>query len=143
MELAIGALLNGKVKSITSFGAFITLPEGKTGLVHISEIASTYVSNIRDHLTEGQEVRVKVLAIDPAGKISLSIRRAQEPPAQPERKADRRGEYHKPSSAPRKPAAPKEPLTFEEKLKQFMSDADSNLSSNRLYADRRSRGRRR
>lgn len=146
MELAVGAILDGKVKTITNFGAFVSLPEGKSGLVHISEIASTFVSNIRDHLSEGQDVKVKVLSIDPSGKISLSIRRAQEPSAQPRKKPD---QAQRKSSPDRKaqqgfrPAAPKEPLTFEERLKQYMSDADSNLASNRMYADRRSKTRRR
>lgn len=134
MELAVGAIVEGKVKSITNFGAFITLPEGKTGLVHISEVSSTFVNNIRDHLTEGQTVRVKVLSIDLAGKISLSIRRAEAPA--PKAAA--------PKNANRKPAPQsREPLTFEEKLKQFMSDSDSKLSSNRLYADHRTKTRRR
>ena len=79
MEFTVGALLEGKVKSITKFGAFITLPENRTGMVHISEVANTYVSDIHDHLTEGQDVKVKVIGIDPAGKISLSIKRTQEP----------------------------------------------------------------
>ena len=78
MEFTVGALLEGKVKSITKFGAFITLPENRTGMVHISEVANTYVSDIHDHLTEGQDVKVKVIGIDPAGKISLSIKRTQE-----------------------------------------------------------------
>ena len=58
MELTVGAILEGKVKSITNFGAFIALPDNMTGLVHISEVANTYVANVRDHLTEGQEVKV-------------------------------------------------------------------------------------
>lgn len=156
MELAVGTILDGKVKSITNFGAFVSLPEGKSGLVHISEIASTFVSNIRDHLTEGQEVKVRVLTIDPAGKISLSIRRAVEADASAEKKPFDRSTQRKPFDPAQKkpfsdrkpqqsfkPAAPKEPLTFEEKLKQYMSDADSNLASNRMYADRRTKTRRR
>lgn len=157
MELAVGAILDGKVKSITNFGAFVSLPEGKSGLVHISEIAATFVSNVRDHLTEGQDVKVKVLTIDPAGKISLSIRRAQEPDNPAEKKSFSGSGQRKscPDQNQRKPfsdrkpqqsfrpAAPREPQTFEEKLKQYMSDADSNLASNRMYADRRTKTRRR
>ena len=56
MELTVGAVLEGKVKSITNFGAFIALPENKTGMVHISEVANAYVSDIHQHLTEGQDV---------------------------------------------------------------------------------------
>ena len=54
MELTVGTILEGKVKTITKFGAFIALPEGQTGMVHISEVAHTYVSDIREHLTEGR-----------------------------------------------------------------------------------------
>ena len=75
MELTVGAILEGKVKSITNFGAFISLPEGKTGMVHISEVANAYVSDIRQHLTEGQDVKVKITDVDAENKrISLSIR---------------------------------------------------------------------
>ena len=74
MEFTVGAVLEGKVKTITKFGAFITLPENRTGMVHISEIANTYVSDIRAHLTEGQTVRVKIIGIDTdKKKISLSV----------------------------------------------------------------------
>ena len=76
MELTVGAVLEGKVKSITNFGAFIALPENKTGMVHISEIANAYVSDIRQHLTEGQDVKVMVIGNE-NGKINLSIKRLE------------------------------------------------------------------
>ena len=79
MELTVGAVLEGKVKSITNFGAFISLPENKTGMVHISEVANTYVSDIRQHLTEGQEVKVMVISAE-AGKVNLSIKRLEAKP---------------------------------------------------------------
>lgn len=100
MEFTVGALLEGKVKSITKFGAFITLPENRTGMVHISEVANTYVSDIHDHLTEGQDVKVKVIGIDPAGKISLSIKRTQEP-----ERRERRPPAGPPSAAGQTPPA--------------------------------------
>lgn len=75
----IGQILDGKVTGLTDFGAFILLPDGSTGMVHISEVASAFVKNIRDHLTENQEVKVKVLEINEKGKISLSIKKAMEP----------------------------------------------------------------
>ena len=77
MELGVGSILEGKVTGITKFGAFVSLGENKSGLVHISEIANTYVNDIHDHLQEGQSVKVKVLAIDENGRINLSIKRAQ------------------------------------------------------------------
>lgn len=79
MELTVGAVLEGKVKSITNFGAFVSLPENKTGMVHISEVANAYVSDIRQHLTEGQDVKVMVIGTD-NGKINLSIKRLEPKP---------------------------------------------------------------
>mgnify|MGYP004556554259 CR=1 FL=1 len=135
MELTVGTLLDGKVKSITKFGAFILLPDNRTGMVHISEVAPTFVSDIRAHLTEGQTVRVKVIGIDDNGKISLSIKRAAEQkPQQPRQERPR-------AAAPRE-QAPKAPLTFEEKLKQFMSDSDSKISGCRQY-EHKTKSRRR
>ena len=81
MELTVGAVLEGKVKSITNFGAFIALPENKTGMVHISEVANAYVRDSRQHLTEGQDVKVKITDVDAENKrISLSIRALLEQP---------------------------------------------------------------
>lgn len=134
MELTVGTILEGKVKSITKFGAFVLLPENRTGMVHISEVSNTYVNDIREHLTEGQTVRVKIIAIDDAGKISLSVKRAQE--TERPRQAVRQR-----SDAPR-PSAPKAPQTFEEKLKQFMSDSDSKISGCRQY-EHKTKSRRR
>ena len=79
MELTVGAILEGKVKTITNFGAFVALPESKTGMVHISEVANAYVSDIRAHLTEGQDVKVVVIGNE-NGKINLSIKRLEAKP---------------------------------------------------------------
>ena len=79
MELTVGAILEGKIKSITNFGAFVALPENKTGMVHISEVANAYVSDIRQHLTEGQDVKVMVIGTE-NGKINLSIKRLEPKP---------------------------------------------------------------
>lgn len=76
MELAVGSIVTGKVTTITKFGAFIALPGGKSGLVHISEVAPTFVNDVHDFLAEGQEVSVKILAITPEGKINLSVKQA-------------------------------------------------------------------
>lgn len=130
MELTVGTITEGKVKSITKFGAFIQLTDQQVGMVHISEVSPTYVSDIRAHLTEGQSVTVKVIAIE-NGKISLSIKRAQEPPRSPR--------PQRPAAPVSKPAAP---TTFEEKLKQFMSDSDSKIAGCRQY-EHRTRSRKR
>ena len=78
MALEVGQIVEGKVSGITGFGAFIDLPDGETGLVHISEVARNYVKDINEHLSMGQTVKVKVLSLDEKGKISLSIKKAQE-----------------------------------------------------------------
>ena len=148
MELTVGAILEGKVKTITNFGAFIALPDNKTGLVHISEVANTYVSDIRQHLTEGQDVKVTVISLE-NGKINLSIKRLQ--PREPRKDAPQRREFareQRPQSqnrpAPVQPAAPKTAdQLFEEKLKQFMAESDSKISSMKQYSEHRSRPRRR
>ena len=175
MELTVGTVLEGKVKSITNFGAFVALPENKTGMVHISEVANAYVSDIRQHLTEGQDVKVVVIGCE-NGKINLSIKRLEPKPQRenaPRREGGNfrnngprreEGGFHKdgdsqprqggyqnrsnnfsqnrPQRAPVQPAAPKTAdQLFEEKLKAFMSESDTKLSS--MRADHRTKSRRR
>ena len=152
MELGVGSILDGKVTGITKFGAFVSLPEGKSGLVHISEIAYSYVNDVKDHLTEGQEVKVKIIGIDESGRINLSIKKAMDPPPRPAAPAAGGGFNRgprpggapsgggfnrgpRPGGAPafnRGPVAPKEPASFEDKLKQFMQLSDSKLSEMRM-----------
>ena len=76
MQLEVGKIYEGKVTGITKFGAFIELDKDTTGMVHISEVANSFVNEIRDHLTEGQTVKVKVLSVGDDGKVSLSIKKA-------------------------------------------------------------------
>jgi len=148
MELSVGAIFEGKVKSITNFGAFVALPENKTGMVHISEVANTYVSDIRQHLTEGQDVKVMVIGTE-NGKINLSIKRLEPKPQRteaPRRDARPGGQsQNRPARpAPVQPAAPKTAdQLFEEKLKAFMSESDSKISGIRQYSDHRTKSRRR
>ena len=147
MELTVGAVLEGKVKTITNFGVFVSLPENKTGMVHISEVANTYVSDIRQHLTEGQDVKVVVISVD-GSKINLSIKRleAAAPKATGKFSATPRRENHpsRQNHAPTPPPAPKTAdQLFEERLKQFMSESDSKISSIRQYSDHRTKSRRR
>ena len=160
MELTVGAVLEGKIKSITNFGAFVALPENKTGMVHISEVANAYVSDIRQHLTEGQDVKVVVIGNE-NGKINLSIKRLEPKPQRentrpagnfrgndnrpPRREGGFQGQQNqnaRPQRAPVQPAAPKTAdQLFEEKLKAFMSESDTKLSS--MRADHRTKSRRR
>ena len=141
MELTVGAVLEGKVKTITNFGAFISLPENKTGLVHISEVSNTYVSDIRQHLTEGQDVKVVVLSVE-GNKINLSMKRLEVRP--PRENAPRPANRPQTTRTPTPPPAPKTAdQLFEEKLKQFMSESDSKISSIRQYSEHRTKNRRR
>jgi len=172
MELTVGAVLEGKVKSITNFGAFVALPENKTGMVHISEVANAYVSDIRAHLTEGQDVKVMVIGTE-NGKINLSIKRLEPKPQREntggnfqrreggnfrggnggnfqrregnsfQPRENQSQNQSRPQRPPVQPAAPKTAdQLFEEKLKAFMTESDSKLSGIKQYADHGKRRRR-
>ena len=140
MEFGVGSVLEGKVTGITKFGAFVSLPEGKSGLVHISEIAYSYVNDVKDHLKEGQAVKVKVIGIDENGRINLSIKKAMDPPPRPAgqgRPMGRPGGHN--GGGFRGKPAPAEPASFEDRLKQFMAASDSKLSELRQSERRSSR----
>ena len=146
MEFGVGSILEGKVTGLTKFGAFVSLPEGKSGLVHISEIAYSYVNDVKDYLKEGQEVKVKVIGIDENGRINLSIKKAMDPPPRPAGQGRPMGGARpagggRPGGFSRGPAAPREPANFEDKLKQFMQASDSKLSELH-YTEKRSSNRR-
>lgn len=135
--LEIGAIYDGKVTGLTGFGAFVSLPDGKSGMVHISEISTDYVKDIKDFLKEGQDVKVKVVGISPEGKISLSIRKTQEIASEERngRKIDRpKGERPK-SDRPRnanvwqgQPKQNKGAMTFEEMMAQFKQVSDEKMT---------------
>ena len=127
MQLEVGMILEGKVTGITKFGAFVELPGGRTGMVHISEVAPTFVKEIRDFVSENQTVKVKILNIGEDGKISLSMKRAVEPPPRSGNSGPR---------APR-PARPgnyewqsrrNEGGTFEEMMSRFKQTSDEKMS---------------
>ena len=146
MEFGVGSILEGKVTGLTKFGAFVSLPEGKSGLVHISEIAYSYVNDVKDYLKEGQEVKVKVIGIDENGRINLSIKKAMDPPPRPAGQGRPMGGARpagggRSAGFSRGPAAPREPASFEDKLKQFMQASDSKLSELH-YTEKRSSNRR-
>lgn len=151
MQIEAGAILEGKVTGITKFGAFVSLPEGKSGLIHISEVANAFVTDVNDFLSEGQQVRVKVLSVSPEGKISLSAKKAAEPAA-PTRSvpaAPRREERSRPAPIPATAGSGfyvpqrSNDQNFEDKLKHFMQESDSKMSGNRLFEQqKKTRGRR-
>lgn len=124
MTLAVGNIVEGIVTGITKFGAFVELPGGVTGLVHISEIADTYVKDVKDYLQERDKVRVKVIHIDEKGKIGLSIKQAD-----PDYDPHRRRHRSRPESS------------FEEKLSQFMKDSEERLQDLRHQTDAKRGGR--
>ena len=153
MSLEVGEVVSGRVSGITKFGAFIALEGGKSGLVHISEVANAYVSDINEHLKLGQSVNVRILSIGEDGKINLSIKKAEEAPARSqERPAYRRNPAESRPAAPQgaaahrapmQPAPPSEDQSFEDRLKKFMQESDSRIADNRMYSDRPRKTRRR
>ena len=147
MQLEVGTVLEGRVTGITDFGAFVSLPGGKNGLVHISQVANTYVRDIRDFLSEGQSVRVKVLRMTPDGKINLSIKAAESPPPAPSPEGHRSPagrSRHAPAHPPEGQVAPRSSdAVFEDKLKHFMQESDSKISGSRIYENQRRGPRRR
>jgi len=146
MQPTGGEILEGKVVGITKFGAFVSLADGRSGLVHISEIANTYVNDVHDHLAIGQTVKVVIISESEDGKINLSIKRALEPEPRQQRQAAAlrtpRQQYTPRTPEPA-PAGPSGDASFEDKLKQFMHDSDSKIAGNKMYADKKGGGRRR
>ena len=149
MAIEIGSIQEGKVTGIMNFGAFVSLPGGKSGLVHISEIANSFVKDVHDHLQVGQIVRVKVLDVNEQGKINLSIKRVTEEGKQePEKKR-----VLQPTVPVTKPvtfevpemgavSGPSGDLSFEEKLKKFMQASDSKNADKRRNTERKQHTRR-
>ncbi len=119
MSISIGTILDGVVTGITPFGAFVKLPGGATGLVHISEVADTYVKDVNEYLKEKDKIKVKVINIDSKGKIGLSIKRVNE--------------------TKRKPV--KNSVSFEDKLAKFMKESDEKLQEFRRSTDAKRGGR--
>ena len=149
MAIEIGEIREGKVTGITKFGAFVELEPGKTGMVHISEVANTFVNEISEFLQEGQAVTVKVLGINEAGKISLSIKKAQpaneRPPAPggrpPQGDAPRFARHSAPRTPPPRYESPGRPddvqhfvpsksgsASFEDMMKKFQTNSTEKMS---------------
>ena len=138
MALGVGEIVEGRVTGLTKFGAFVSLPEEKVGMVHISEVSTTYVKDIGDFLEKGQAVKVKVLSIDENGKISLSLKQVPEN-AEIVKKAeddhrDNGERRERKRSAPnvwqgqKSKFADNKDLTFEEMMSQFKQQSDDKLT---------------
>jgi len=141
MSIEVGSVVEGVVTGITNFGAFVELPGGKVGLIHISEVADVYVRDVKDFLKEQDNVKVKVLSIDERGKIGLSIKQLQPPSPSPI-----------PSPAP-SPMPRRAPIndnrrfgkvnapSFEDKLTKFLKDSDERLGDLKRNTESKRGGR--
>ncbi|MBR1419958.1 MAG: RNA-binding protein S1 [Selenomonadaceae bacterium] len=144
MAIEVGSIVEGTVTGITNFGAFIELPGGTVGLVHISEVAEEFVRDVHDFLKEQDKVKVKVLSVDPRGKIGLSIKQAVEKKNpdvrsfRPNSKPNSGGGFRKPSTGGRYGASS---ASFEDKLSKFLKDSDERLTDLRRKTDAKRGGR--
>ncbi|MCQ2557793.1 MAG: S1 RNA-binding domain-containing protein [Oscillospiraceae bacterium] len=149
--MKIGDILEGRVSGIQKFGVFVSFPDGKSGLVHISEISDAFVADVNTFVKQGQQLKVKVIGISPEGKIALSIK--QVPTEAAEEKSSLKG---KPEPVIRQPVrtapvvAPvpevnrtSDNMDFEDRLKKFMKESDSRIADNRLYSERPRKSRKR
>lgn len=142
MGLAVGDIVEGKVSGITKFGAFVDLPDGKTGMVHISEVAQTYVKEISDFVKMGQVVKVKVMSINPEGKIGLSIKKALPPAPKPNGGSKRQNGTQSPGrpgnfewQSSKRP----ESTSFEDMMSKFKQTSDEKMSDLKRFNDGNSR----
>lgn len=148
MQPETGKIYEGKVTGITKFGAFVEIEGGATGMVHISEVANTFVNEIKDHLTEGQAVKVKVLSVSEEGKISLSIKKALPPPPKKESKGGQRSDGRGPRSGERRSGAdknvqkeaPTPESAFEDMLNRFKASSDERMGDIKRNIDNKRRG---
>ncbi|WFA07730.1 S1 RNA-binding domain-containing protein [Tissierella sp. Yu-01] len=128
MPVSVGEIVEGTVTGITNFGAFIQLPEGKSGLVHISEISHDYVEKVADYLKKDQKVKVKVLSVSKEGKISLSIRQAK-----PKTNKPAEIEWNKPDDKQKL-------MSFEDKLNIFLKDSNERMNQIKTRDSRKNSG---
>ena len=142
MQFEEGAIVSGKITGLTDFGAFVELEGGKTGMIHISEVASNYVKDIREHVSVGQEVKAKIISVSPEGKISLSIRKLNDQPKEKEQRPQR---PQKPKTERRpanvwngqKSSAPPagEKQSFEDMMARFKQISDEKMTDLKRASD--------
>jgi len=149
MAIEVGQKIDGKITGLANFGAFIDIGNGKTGLVHISEVSDKFIENIKDELKVGQEVTVKVLSIADDGKIALSIRKAQENSDKGSDKnsgdvssnkthAKKSDNYRK---KPNKSQGSKKPDDFDSLMNSFLKDSEDRLTSLKRNTENKRGGR--
>lgn len=134
MSIEVDSKLQGKVTGITNFGAFVELPNGSTGLVHISEVADSYVKDINEHFKVGDMVEVKVMNVGTDGKIGLSIRKAKPEAERPQRP-------QRPRHSGGRPSFNERPENFEQKMAKFMKDSEERLSTLKRATESKRGGR--
>lgn len=144
MQVEIGKIYTGKVKGIAQYGAFIDIDGGGTGMVHISEIANTFVNEIREHLTEGQEVKVKVIGINEQRKVSLSIKKAvdENEPSEKKKFTPNRERRSKPVVWEPKKPVPQSEMTFEDMMSHFKQSSEEKMSDLKRSTDRKNKTKR-
>ena len=152
MQVNIGDIVEGKVTGLTNFGAFVKLSTGEVGMVHISEVASSYVKDIKEHLAEGQDVKVKVLSVNETGKISLSIKQAEPKPVETREKKEFRNNsdkgFEKRPAKPRRSSPPvwqgnkqeEKPQSFEDMMAKFKQTSDERQAGIKKPAESRRGG---
>ncbi|MGN0636159.1 MAG: S1 RNA-binding domain-containing protein [Acutalibacteraceae bacterium] len=147
MAAEVGAIVEGKVTGLTDFGAFVELECGGTGMVHISEVSASYVKNIRDHLKEGQTVKVKILNIAENGRINLSIKKAEAP--SDKENGERRPRPARPQGQRRSAPAnvwqgqksvPTQGQSFEEMMARFKQVSDEKITDLKRSSESRHGG---
>lgn len=144
MQLEVGQIYEGCVKSITPYGAFVEVtaegdPKAVTGMVHISEITNSFVRDIHDHLSENDTVKVKVIGVNPQGKISMSIKQAMagEQSAEQEQRPRKRRESPKPHVWEPKRPVPQSEMTFEDMLLRFKQHSEENICDLKRGSERK------
>ena len=139
MAVEVGSIVEGKITGVKKFGAFVALPGGQTGMVHISEVSNEYIQELSDVLSEGQTVKVKVMSISPEGKIALSIKRTQPAPERghrpqgggnggPRPNQPRQKREEKPRVWQPKPQAPQGEMSFEDMMARYKSRSEEKIA---------------
>jgi len=157
VQVEVGSIVEGKVTGITKFGAFVELPSGKSGMVHISEVSTSFVKEISDHLSENQVVKVKILSVTPEGKIGLSIKKCMEEmgevPPRPPRPTGQEGQERREGRPPRrhqkdmgwrgfKQQGGGGEMSFEDMMSKFKQTSEDRMSDLKRSTDMRKSTRR-
>lgn len=141
MAVEVGSVCEGQITGLTKFGAFVKLQDGTVGMVHISEVADEYVSDISEKLSVGEEIKVKVIDINDKGKVSLSIKKAVPQQDKPKPQRPRRDNVNRGWKGNNRPSSD-EPMSFEDMMARFKAQSDDKMSDLKRNTDKRSGGRR-